>query len=111
MQDVLRTLATRHQVKSGEGPLGQVYAELAEGEAKRRNEARKAQETKQAEALFELGNLADESEEKYSAAVYFAYIVNNLPAAEQASAARERLKKIEESNPEIIAVLKAVLGG
>jgi hypothetical protein len=97
-------------VKSGEGPLGEVYAEIAEAEAKRRNEARKAQETKQAEALFELGNLADETEEKYSAAVYFAYIVNNLSAAEQAAEARTRLEKIQKSNPEIIAVLKAVLG-
>jgi predicted AAA+ superfamily ATPase len=98
-------------VKSGEGPVGQVYAEIAEAEAKRRGEAREAQETKQAEALFELGNLADESEEKYSAAVYFAYIVNNLPAAKQAAEARTRLETIQKTNPEIIAVLRSVLGG
>jgi len=110
VREVLEALAGRHQVKSAEGPVGEVYAELATTEAKRRNEARKTQHTKKAEAYIALGELAMLEEEPYSAAVYFSYIVDELPAAEQAADARERLAAIEEAHPEIKRVFGKVKG-
>ena len=71
----------------------------------------KVQETKQAEALLLYGQLARDEAEPFSAAIYFSFIVNNLPAAQQAPAARAALLELEKTNPDILKVLRQVLGG
>ncbi|MEM8884852.1 MAG: hypothetical protein AAGD14_12335, partial [Planctomycetota bacterium] len=106
VRSVLDELVDRHQVTSGEGPLGQAFAELNTAEAERRTTARRVQETKQAEPFFALASVHVDDEEFYSAAALLVYIVKSLPASEQADEARTQLQAIFEANPKIKRVIE-----
>jgi len=108
VQAALSALKTRHQVKSGAGPAGTTYAELATGEAERRMTARSAQEAKLAAPIFDLAEVNLASEETYAATVLLSYIVQNLPASPQAEKAKQTLDQIEKDHPQILKVLRGV---
>ncbi|MHC4955328.1 MAG: FHA domain-containing protein [Planctomycetota bacterium] len=112
VKTMLAQLADRHQIKADESPAGKTYAELAKGEAERRLTAGRAQESKIAEPIFELAQVNLESDEVYAATVLLSYIVNNLPASEQAAQAKSALDKIAKDRPQIVKVLRDVgIGG
>jgi len=112
VEAVLAQLTGRHQVQSGVGPAGKSYAALATGQEQRRTKARRAQEEKLAEPIWELAQVNLEAEETYAATVLLSYIVINLSAAPQAADARKMLGEIEKSHPQILKVLRDVgIGG
>jgi len=112
VREALADLAGEHQIRSGVGPAGKTYATLASGEAERRMKARRAQESKIAAPIFELAEVNLDAEESYAATVLLSYIVNSLPASEQAEKAKLVLEKIEKDRPQILKVLRDVgIGG
>ena len=111
VREKLDALAGRHQVKAGEGRIGETWQKLDEAERDARQKARTAQETKKADPIFALAMVAVADEEWSTAATLLWDVVHNLPNAAQVKDAKTELDNIEKSHPEVVKVLRDVLGG
>jgi len=102
-------LKQKYQIKPGEGDRGE---HLARAEAEVSKERTAAIRKKQGEAALPRWEQAVyvhiEQGEVHSAALLLAYVAWFLPESPTAQEAKDELRKIEESHPQVIQVLKSL---
>jgi pSer/pThr/pTyr-binding forkhead associated (FHA) protein len=107
--DLVDELKNRFQIKSGDGERGE---HLARAEAEVTKEKTEAIRKKQGEAALPRWEQAVyvhiEQGEVYSAALLLSYVAWFLPESPTAQEAKDELKKIEQSHPQAIKVLKSL---
>ena len=109
---IQRVLAEKFQISRGEGAKGKKLDKLMRDESEFRSAAELSRHQAAAKPIIELAEVMLLDGEDYSAAVLLAHIVHSLPSSPQAAEAKKMLRKIEQSHPDVVEVLKQLqIGG
>jgi pSer/pThr/pTyr-binding forkhead associated (FHA) protein len=107
----LEQMGQLFQIEAGAGARGEHYAKTEAEITALDRTASEQRETRIAEPTFVTATLLNLPQgEVYSAAIQLYYIVRFLPASTFAPQAEAELKKIERSHPNILPVLRRLLG-